>query len=405
MATSQQGASLEGSVEQGVDSNNEDGTKLADFGLHKLLSLSHGLRLSPGETLQAASVFEEISAAWGQRPVGSAPAWPSDITDDGTPFEFSVAFGSGSPRLRMLAEAQQAPFDVRSNWQAGLQLNTALQSMPHVDLTRFDRIADLFAPGEGRAARFALWHAAEFGDSQVILKAYVNPQIRGPGAAAGLIREALQRLECGHACDFVTELLGDHHANNEAVYFSLDLNAAAGARVKIYIAHGQATAAAIEAQLSTCADYVPGDALAWIPALTGSKGPFTKRPILSCFAFAAQSKKSAITLHIPTRCYVANDADAAARVSGLLSPVDRQELRELLTGFSGRPLDVGRSLITYVSLRREGADLRITMYLAPEAYAIAAPRPRGGRSARCLASPESWSVEAPRSAERTMGLA
>jgi DMATS type aromatic prenyltransferase len=345
-----------------------------------------------------------MSSSWGERLVGAMPAWPSDITDDGTPFEFSVAFGASNPKLRMLVEAQQAPFDLHSNWQAGLELHTALQSIPHLDVSSFDRIADLFAPGHGPAGRFALWHAADISEARVTLKAYLNPQIRGPEAAPGLIHEALQRLGCGHGCDLVTELLEDPDASNELVYFSLDLSAAAGARAKVYIAHRQATAAEIESQLARCDGHVRGDALSWITALTGSKGPFSMRPILSCFAFSASTRKPSITLHIPTRCYVENDADSAARVGALLAPVDRQELQGILVGFSGRPLDVGRSLITYVSLRREAAGLQITTYLAPEAYAIAAPRPRVGRSVRRLAKLAPWSIEPPRSMTKAMDV-
>lgn len=114
---------------QGLDLNDKDGAKLVDFGLHKLRSLFQGLRLFPGETLQAASIFEKMSAALGQRLVKAVSAWPSDITDDETPFEFPLAFGSGNPKLRMLVEAQQAPCNLHSNWMAGLQLSTALREI------------------------------------------------------------------------------------------------------------------------------------------------------------------------------------------------------------------------------------------------------------------------------------
>jgi hypothetical protein len=42
---------------------------------------------------------------------------------------------------------------------------------------------------------------------------------------------------------------------------------------------------------------------------------------------------------------------------------------------AGRPLDGGRGLVTYVAIRRLASGLNVTVYVAPELYAIGAPRP------------------------------
>ncbi len=78
---------------------------------------------------------------------------------------------------------------------------------------------------------------------------------------------------------------------------------------------------------------------------------------------------------MPIRCYVKHDAEALARVSTLLTPTDADRLSRALIAVSERPLNVGRGLLTYASMRREGGATRVTVYLAPEAYSITSRRP------------------------------
>ncbi|HYO74676.1 MAG TPA: tryptophan dimethylallyltransferase family protein, partial [Archangium sp.] len=51
------------------------------------------------------SVWRAGEASAHDLPAGNAPRWPSDITDDGTPFEFSLAIDGEEPELRFLIEA------------------------------------------------------------------------------------------------------------------------------------------------------------------------------------------------------------------------------------------------------------------------------------------------------------
>jgi hypothetical protein len=62
-----------------------------------------------------------------------------------------------------------------------------------------------------------------------------------------------------------------------------------------------------------------------------------------------------------------------------------------------RPLDVGRGLVTYVSLRPAADGPRVTAYLAPEAHAIATPR----RSSLPAARPSSAPTVSPPAAAST----
>lgn len=328
----------------------------------------------PEQTEAAVRLFQTM-CGWTHWPVGDTPRWPTDITDDGTPFEYSVAFGRGTPKIRLLAEAQRAPIRAKSSWMAGLRLTARLARLPNVDVARFDRIKDLFAPSSKVPARFSVWHAASLDDDgSASFKVYLNPQILGPGASVGLVHEAFTRLNMPGAFDAILPCLSARGDKNRLVYFSLDLAATEDARVKVYIAHDHATVGDIESDLRRAPGYTRGDARSWIGQLLESEGPFNVRPVLSCLALTSGSDRPAVTVHVPVRCYVPNDAHVVSRTSPLLGEHDSVRFREALDRLSGRPLEVGRGLVTYVSVRRLETGLNVTTYLAPEAYAISAPR-------------------------------
>lgn len=320
----------------------------------------------------ALELFDLMCGEWSERPIGARPEWPSDITDDGTPFEYSLAFGTGKPKVRLLSECQQAPFDARSNWDAALRLNQRLSRLPEVSLERFEQVQDLFAPGPGADLRFALWHAAVMdADGSIAFKVYLNPMVRGAASAASLVREALLRLGLRHAWSFLAERLGAG-GGGEPIYFSLDLAPGAEARVKVYVAYRAARAAEIESRLEGCVNFTPGDAARIIPALAGQDGPFVARPILICYAFTSTQPKPNCTIHVPVRCYVGSDSEVLERACKLLAPANARKLEATVRGIANRPLESASGLVTYVSVRRNGRHLDMTTYLAPEAYALQA---------------------------------
>jgi DMATS type aromatic prenyltransferase len=348
--------------------------KCGSFGARKLSLLCNGLGVSRSLSDEALQVFRLLSASWSEKPLGRAPAWQTDITDDGTPFEFSVAFDGGTPKLRMLVEAQEAPMTLTSSWAAGQRLNQRLSQMPNVDMERFNRVSELFAPVEGVSARYALWHAAVLAaDQPTMHKVYLNPQVRGPQPAMGLVIEALRRLEMRAAADYVSARTASP-IGGQCLYFSLDLSKDPNARVKIYLAHAGARAEDIENALAGTKDHVAGDGQQWILQLLRSSGPFQHRPILTCLSFMASGTAPSATLHVPIRDYIVNDSDSIDRACGLLNGTDGGSLRAAVNAFALRPLASGRGLITYVSLRRTRHGLNVTTYLAPEAFSITSPR-------------------------------
>jgi len=347
-----------------------EGPTYREFGLEKLGDLVRGLGL--GHELPAATrLFDLLTASWSHRQLTGTPLWASDITDDGSPFELSVAFQGGRPLVRILAEAQLEPFDVASNWEAGLALNRVLAGMPGVDLERFERVQGLFAPPSGSSARFALWHAGQVEpDGSLSFKVYLNPRIVGNGLSREIVRESLVRLGADYAWDELEPKLGD---DTLLPYFSLDLTQSASARVKVYVAHARATSASVDTLVRDESGYRPGLAQSWIEALTGSAGPFDQRPILTCHAFRSPVDAAEVTVLVPSRAYVGHDAEALTRSDELLG-THAARLRAGVEGMAGRPLAMGRGLVTYVSARPVADGTRVTAYLAPEAHAISTPR-------------------------------
>lgn len=220
-----------------------DTSTFGSFGECKLSLLCNGLAASRSESEQAVQAFRLLSRSWHSQPLGTSPVWPSDITDDGTPFEFSVAFDGCSPRIRILAETQGSPITPCSSWVDGLALNKRLCELPNVNLDRFDRVRDLFAPVEDLGVRFALWHAADIHPVRgTSYKVYLNPQVRGPHSARDIVGEALDRLGADRAAKFLRQRLPSTEDGTRLAYFSLDLSTARESRIKVYVTHPGITA-------------------------------------------------------------------------------------------------------------------------------------------------------------------
>lgn len=353
--------------------NDEGMASLREIGVSKLRALGRALELSEALVRSAVSVFDVMSTPWSALHAGDRPPWPNDITDDGSPFEFSVALDGRGCELRMLMESQSLPISATSSWDAGLSLQGRLRDAGLVSLERFQQVQDLFCPAPQSEARFSLWHAAVLTETgSPLFKCYLNPAIQGKVAAPHVVHEALSRLGLERASDVLSECL-NRLAMPDVRYFALDLDQAESARVKVYVGSSE-SADEVEELLRGVANFAPGQATEWLSALTGRAGPFRARPILCCLAFTAARAQPTATLHVPIRCYVDNDEQAAERITSLLPPQAAKRLRRTLAAVADRPLAVGRGLLTYASLRPAPDRLRVTVYLAPEVYAIAAPR-------------------------------
>jgi DMATS type aromatic prenyltransferase len=346
-----------------------------DSGLSRLMrALGQEARLP-----RARMVARVLSRGWGNWPATRRPAWPSDITDDHTPFEFSLALNGRSETVRILTEPQDAADpSLTASWKKALEIHASLSAQWGTDFRNFERVADLFTPTATGESRFCAWHSAVLGDaSDPQFKIYLNPMIHGDGNSRAVVTEALSRLGLAKLwADFVSRHFGSDDADCP-IYFSLDLVGTPDARVKIYVAHRSATATRMTRILAGSPGFEAGNVRRWCRALMGSSGPFDRRPLITCFALRPGAMElHSTTLHLPVRCYVSDDFEIARRTCSFLNFPQRVRFMRAITALSERPLESGRGLQTYVSLRASPGTQALTIYLAPLVYSTAGDEPR-----------------------------
>lgn len=335
---------------------------------HELMSaLAQAMRLPPSQVAAGKEVLAFLTARNRDLVIGSQPAWPSDLGDDGTPIEFSVAFRGAHTEVRWMAEAQRFPLTPMSSWEAGVATNEALLAESLADLGQFDRIRDLFCPSEDSFPRFSLWHGAQITEEgEVAYKVYVNPLVLGPGAP-NPVPAALERLEATAAVDFLDDLIGAGVSLDALKYFSVDLVPAPRARVKFYIGC-YASDEEVGDLASRARNISRESAIGWLQDYAGSRGPYHPRPIWVCFAFRRGQILPDATVHIPIRSHVDHDAQALRRIAPRLSATQFDCLTAAVDTLASRPLEKSRGVITYVSLRPEAEGACTTVYLNPRLY-------------------------------------
>jgi len=324
----------------------------------------------------ALSLFRDMLGAWGHAALGAAPAWPSDITDDATPVELSVAFTDGAPELRFLVEACGSDPSLPSRWEAGRALSLLLERRHGIDLGRLRRIEPLFAPA-GSSGVFAMWHAARLHlDRPIDFKLYLSPQARGRSQARALVEEALRALGLPGAWRAFSEhALRRRPELDELAFFSIDLTPRQAARVKVYTTHHEATFDELAAVLRAVPDD-PAEVQRFHQVITADR-PYIGRPPVTSLAFVeGRSEPVEATVHLPIRAYVAHDEEARGRIRAALAPRagELAAYDRVMAAFAARRLDAGVGMHTYISRCRHRGGARHTLYLSPEAYRVMPPR-------------------------------
>ncbi len=341
---------------------------LRDIGHAKLAAFCDALGAAK-ELGTATKIFNMFSATWGDRTLSLRhPA--SDITDDGSPFEFSLALEAGRPELRMLAEAQGEPCTPAANWEVAWRLTKEIGQAFDVSIARAEKIADLFRPNEETSV-FSLWHAACLRAGEAPdFKLYFNPFAQGAAQVEKTMREALARLGQAKCYEWIRQHAMLRGELDQFVYLSLDLRSDAQARTKVYIAHKNALASEVEQVMAAVPGHAPGDAVDFCNAMAPNhQGRFEQRPLLTCMAFVGDgAQPTTVTLHLPIRCYAKSDQEVLDRICALLSPTEAQLYAKAVRGMASRPLAMRTGLQTYISFRRVQGRKRLTAYLSPEIY-------------------------------------
>jgi DMATS type aromatic prenyltransferase len=347
---------------------------LLDHGTSAFDRLTQALEL--GE--QPGTLFRTLVAPLAYAPLHAPPAWPSDISDDHTPYEFSIALGDGETEARCLFEAKGERDDLESRTQAAHAVNQWLARRQLVDLSRLQTVADLFFPSQPQGS-FALWHAIAFRrEHPPDVRVYLNPRAQGAWRAPALVEEALGRLGFPRAFRLLlTHALRRGPDEDDLRYVSLDLAAGGAARVKIYVFHEAADPGLLDEASRPARNYVHGETAEFCRAMAGP-GPYVSRPVATCWAFTSADPDRPLTstVHVPIRAYAPNDQAAYDRLLGYLDRrgLAKAQLTDAVEAMALRPLARGSGLITYASMRSEPTRPRLTVYLAAEAYHTDAPR-------------------------------
>lgn len=314
------------------------------------------------------------------------PAYASDVVDDHTPYELSMTIGAGVPEVRLLVETVDGDSSLRGRWRAARAAGAWLREAHGADLSRLDRIADLFEPRDDHGL-LALWHAIVFRpNARPDAKIYVDLRARGAALAPAVLEEALDRLGLAAVYPRLMREGCRRGALDELVYFSLDLSASEQARVKVYFRHHRASADELERVIGGFGGIAPGEIAEFCAAMLGHDGPYVPRPLVSCWTFAGGTEPTGATLYAPIAYYAHDDHEAQARIDRWLErhDLDAAHYDRCIGAFARRSLADGVGLHSYVSFKRDAGKPKVTCYLAPEAYQTFPP---SSLAARPLALP------------------
>src|SRR5690242_9894703 len=94
---------------------------LVDYGQEGLGALLDAAGVKDAQS-PLVDAFELMTDPWGEQPVGEQPRFPSDASNDHTPYEYSVAFGAGAPEIRFMVEAHGEALDLGARQSAARAL-------------------------------------------------------------------------------------------------------------------------------------------------------------------------------------------------------------------------------------------------------------------------------------------
>lgn len=308
---------------------------------------------------------------WGALPVGETGGWISDIADDHSPVEFSLVLSESGPEVRVMIEALGGP-SMLGQKQAALALTGRIAAQPGVDLSRFERIAELFLPAEFLGGKFALWHSfCFFPKGNPTFKAYFNPQARGRDRAPELVQEALRQLGFPRAWPLLAGAAAARGPErDELKYFALDLTDDPLARAKVYFLHHHATPAELATACHTAQHPDPADVHRFATAMAAGAKALSSRPPYTCHCFldGDGDRPREFNLYVPACAYAADDQVLSERVAEYLRTqgINPAPYERALSRFAHRPLSAGLGLHSYVATSRRRGARRLTVYLSPE---------------------------------------
>jgi len=295
----------------------------------------------------------------------------SALTNDHSPFEYSVSFADMSVELSLALEVQAPSPSLLANREAALAFNERLLPFG-VDFERFHRVKDLFLPALPEPP-FSLWHGLTLRPGSVAgFKLFLNPAASGAARAPAVVRETLGRLGVKNVEPVLEKILRRGEGLDELAWVSLDLSSGPGAEVRIYVRHLAATPADLEKTLALFPAHQAGDAVGLCRAVARGPGAFTRDPPLTSIAFdhAGHAPSSASLDLFVGADSGPDDAEVARQVALYLASLglDSNRYARALASIAPRALAGKSGMQSRVSFTREAFGPRVSVHLCPELF-------------------------------------
>lgn len=353
---------------------------LFDHAHDQLRSLCDVSGFAPGDETPSVLLRELLGPA-GTRTLREEPDHFSDVADDGTPIEFSLAFDEdGTLAVRVLGEAGAGEPGHGPRVGAAKRFLNTVSERFQIPTERFTALSELFLP-EHPQGRFAVWFSLILRPcARPRLKAYFNPEARGPSRANELVVEGFKRLGLDTAYETAARHALVRPGRDLPSFFAVDLDDSPLSRVKLYITHDSATAADAERAAAGVRNVDPSQVHEFCRAIGGGVETFAGRPLISSYSFVEAEPDGAgnYSLYLPIRDYVPDDEVARERIVGFLAGqgIGPDLLDKSIGAVTTRSLRDGVGLLAHVSLRLGAFGAGTTVYLSSEAYGVTSPRNR-----------------------------
>lgn len=335
-----------------------------------------------GERSDVRAHLADMLHPWAHRPIETVPRYPSFVSGDGFPAEFSVSWRKGVTEARILFEPVGADPAVRAVQDAGRAMVRALTARDGVSIGGYETVEDLFTADDPPAYRSGVWLSLACGpDVPPHFKVYLNPYVNGAGREWETVTRAMDRLGLAGAWAPVAAARDTLAAAGTGLdYVALDLAAGHHARAKIYFRHRGAGLDGIH-RLGAFARSYDAERVAQAAADLFTEAP-DNEPMTGLAFRAGRDGADEANIYFRLPGAVDSDALAADRITTLMdregAPAD--VYRRIADAIAPAPMETTTGVHELVSYRtRDAGPADIGVYFRLPVYASGdSPRPGHG---------------------------